>query len=284
MGLKGKDGTAWDKTRAVPSSYMRVFSGVHRLCFVAQSTKTSKTQINNITFCIIKSLPVHVRNEVIDMVRDYAKKIQNMTIGIGRKIYYKQLRKKLKNTRPTIIACNCIGTLIYHNLGLKFYSPTINLFFSKKDFIIFVKDLSGFLHSELMEVEDPSTSYPVGKLEYNGNSIRIDFVHYKTFEEAKYKWDERKERVNYSDIYVIQMIADDLTEDDISDFENLPYKNKMLITNKNITNSKNIVTNEVFSKKNYYPGKILAFKSWLSFRRYMDDIDYVGFLNAGIEN
>lgn len=215
------------------------------------------------------------------MIKGIIMGILSKIIGVGRKAYYKYLRKKLKVTNPTIIVNNCLGTFIYHNLGLEYCSPTINLTIPKKDFIVFVQHLSGFLHSKLIKVEDPSVSYPIGKLEYNGNSIRINFIHYKTFEEAKCKWDERKERVDYSSIYIIQQISDGATEDDINSFDHLPYKNKLLITNKNITNSKNVVIHKVFNKKNYYHGKILEYKSTFSLRRYMDDIDYVGFLNSG---
>ena len=38
-------------------------------------------------------------------------------------------RVKLFNQTPCIIASNCNGGIIYHDLGLKFLSPTINLFF-----------------------------------------------------------------------------------------------------------------------------------------------------------
>lgn len=176
-----------------------------------------------------------------------------------------------------------MGTFIYHDLGLRYDSPTINLTIGKTDFIVFVQHLSGFLHSELIKVEDPSVPYPIGRLEYNGDSIQINFLHYKTFEEAKYKWDKRKERVDYSNIYIIQQISDGVTEDDIHTFDSLPYKNKLLITSKSITNSKNVITLEVLQKrpKTYHPGIILDYKPPFFLKRYMDDIDYVGFLNAG---
>ena len=35
----------------------------------------------------------------------------------------------------TIISSNCIGGVIYSDLHRKFLSPTINLFFSAKDFL-----------------------------------------------------------------------------------------------------------------------------------------------------
>lgn len=203
-------------------------------------------------------------------------------MGAFRDNYYKRLRKKLNiSYTPTIIASDCLGTFMYHNLGLQFCSPTINLFFTKDDFMTFVQNLSGFLDAELTEAEDKSVSYPVGSLEYNGEIIRINFMHSKTFDEAKNHWNERKERMDYSHIFIVQLIDNGVTEEDINRFDSLPFENKMLITDKNLTNSKNVVTHKILNRKDYFPAKIMSFKSHLSCKRYMDDIDYVSFFNAG---
>ena len=142
---------------------------------------------------------------------------------VPRKIYYNGLRKRLKNTNPTIISSDCFGGLVYHNLGLKFMSPTINLFFSKDDFITFVSNLKGFLDAELKEDLSATEKFPVGTLECDDNKISINFMHYKTFEEAKEKWDERKKRIDYDNIFIIQVIGENLTGEDIEKFSNLPY-------------------------------------------------------------
>lgn len=54
-------------------------------------------------------------------------------------------KRKVKTKRPTIIASNCNGGIIYHDLGMKFYSPTINLFFYPKDYIKFISNLKYYL-------------------------------------------------------------------------------------------------------------------------------------------
>ena len=217
------------------------------------------------------------------MIKSYVIKTHRTIIRFGRKAYYKRLRKRLKVMQPTIIANDCLAGFIYRNLGLRYNSPTINLTISKGDFIVFAQNLYGFLHSQLIKAEDPSVPYPIGRLEYNGNSIQINFIHYKTFDDAKSKWDERKERVDYSNLYIIQHISEGVTEEDINSFDRLPYKNKLLITNKNITNSKNVIVPKILQKrtKAYHPSIILDYKPPFFLRRYMDDIDYVGFLNSG---
>ena len=195
-----------------------------------------------------------------------------------KKLYYQKLRNKLKNKVPSIIAINCIGGIIYHNLNLKFFSPTINLFFEKEDFFLFVENLKGFLGSELLEYHSADVNYPVGYLTYGNKDILIHFMHYSNFEEAKQKWNERKERINFDNLYIMHMITD-ATEDDIDRFNRLPYKNKLLISNINPFKQKNIFTHNIFSDKDYFPGKILKPKSKYSYKIFLDDIDYVSFLN-----
>lgn len=212
------------------------------------------------------------------MFKNFINKFINGIMILPRKIYHKHLQKKITNTEPTIISSDCLGGMIYHTLNLKFMSPTINLFFSKNDFISFVNNLDGFLSADLQEHKQNQASYPIGILEFNKKQISIHFMHYKTFEDAKNKWNERKKRINLNNIFVLQLIDSGLTEEDIAKFNAIPYKNKLLITNENSTNNENTITLKVFSK-NYYPGKLFSYKSRFSLKRYMDDIDYITFLN-----
>lgn len=195
-----------------------------------------------------------------------------------RKVYYFFKKNKLKNKNPTIIASDCFGTFIYHNLGLRFNSPTINLYIKKNDFLKFVSNLKEYLSCDITEVTDKTVSFPVGKLEVGGNSVEIYFMHYKSFEEAKRKWNERKERVSFDNIYIIQLIQN-ATEEDICEFDKLKYKNKMLITSENLTNSPNVVEQDILKKTNYKGGEILFYENSHSIRRPMDKIDYISFLN-----
>ena len=213
------------------------------------------------------------------MLNTIVKKISKYVMILPRKLYYMYLRKKLKNTDFTIIANDCFGTFVYHNLNLKFNTPTINLFFSHDDFILFVKNLEGFLSADLEEDIEIARKYPVGKLTYNGDCIRIEFMHYSSFEEARNKWNERKKRVNFSNIFVIQTVHKNIDKNLIDSFQKLPYNNKLLITHENEYVCDCMVTHPVFSKKNYKAGEFLKYKNIFSYKRYMDDIDYVAFLN-----
>ena len=56
------------------------------------------------------------------------KKIKQKYRKILRGRIEKKNRRLLKNRDIPIISANCVGGVIYHDLGLAFNSPTINLF------------------------------------------------------------------------------------------------------------------------------------------------------------
>ena len=207
------------------------------------------------------------------------KAILRAIMFLPRKKHYERKQKTLTNSDFSIISSDCFGTFVYHNLNQRFNSPTINLFFPPDDFFQFVSHLKEYLSEELIEVEDHNESYPVGKLTYNGHTIRINFMHYQSFQEAKDKWEERKMRINYSNIYIAQTIGSGLTQEYVDKFSALPYSHKMLITAKNDLTGDCMVFHDIFSKPNYKPGEFLTYKSLVSLDRHMDDIDYVGWIN-----
>ena len=138
------------------------------------------------------------------------------------------LRRQITNENFSIICQNCIGGKIYHSLGRKFLSPTINMAFDGPDFIRFVTNLEKYLNRELVESVSREVNYPVGRID----DVEIQFVHYKTFEEAKEKWEDRKQRINLNNIYVIATDRDGMgNEECMKAFDKLPYK-KIMYTSK----------------------------------------------------
>lgn len=64
---------------------------------------------------------------------------------------------------------------------------------------------------------------------------------------------------------------------------NAPYTHKVLVTSKDsaaTTEDLPVVHLPIYSKPDYFPGKIFATKTKLSLSRWLDDFDYVTFLNA----
>lgn len=109
-------------------------------------------------------------------------------------------RKKLTNPDVTIIASNCTGGFLYHWLGLEFKSPFINLYMTPEDFITALSNFDNFMEQNIIELKDSGKNYPVG-IGYKGTLIH--FMHYKNFDQAISKWNERKERMNKNNCCVM---------------------------------------------------------------------------------
>lgn len=92
------------------------------------------------------------------------RKIKNLINKIKRRNIIKSYKKQLNNKDFTLISSNCNGSFIMHDLGVKFNSPTINLFILPKDFNKFIKNLDEYLNYELLEDRDDNIKYPIGKL------------------------------------------------------------------------------------------------------------------------
>lgn len=71
-----------------------------------------------------------------------------------------------------------------------------------------------------------SDSYPIGLLD---GKIEVHFVHYDSFADAVSKWKERCSRINWDNIYVMLVQRDGCTEENIMEFLNLPFENKIVL-------------------------------------------------------
>lgn len=148
-----------------------------------------------------------------------------------REIYLNQKRNKLKNKSLSIISSNCNGGVVCSDLDLPFNSPFVNLFIKAEDYIKILRDLKGYMKSELQFVkeEDPiygNVNYPTAYLK----DAKIYFMHYKSDEEALTAWNRRKERINWDNLYVIFTDRSGCTQADLEAFDKLPYKHKVVFT------------------------------------------------------
>ncbi len=196
---------------------------------------------------------------------------------------------KLKSDDFSIISRDCIGGILYHQLGKKFLSPTINLFFTIEDFNYFCKYLKTYIKADLKVFKDDNVDYPVGLLVPKSffrklKPLRVDFMHYPTFENAKEKWEERKKRINYNKILVVNSCCystevDSLKEKDIKNWSKIKYPKVMLVE------SSFGFENEFIIKK---PEDCKEF-AWLLFQkdksndlRVFNDFDFITFINKNI--
>lgn len=199
----------------------------------------------------------------------------NLLQRIEWRIFKECRRLRLKNRQPTIIASNCIGTFMYYDMKLQFRSPTINLSFDMNDYVRFLENLQWYLEQPVVPCVDDRFDYPCGMV----GDVVIRFNHYKTFEEAAAKWEERKKRINWDNLFIIGINGDECTYECLQRFDALPYKNKVIFTHKPYLE---------FASAYYLPGfenmdgigRATDFKDQFLIRRYMDEFDYISFLNG----
>lgn len=193
-----------------------------------------------------------------------------------RKIINKQNRKKLKNTDFTLIVNNCNGTFLYHDLGLKFNSPFINLALKPEDFIRYLKNINHYINTPLTFIKNETKKYPLGLLD----DVIIHFVHYETEEIAKQKWIERSNRINFNNIFIIFTVSDGIDKKILSDFEALPFKNKIIFTNSSNIQSKSVFYIKNFKGDSEAPHGYYKFINKFSGKRFYDQFNYIKWFNS----
>lgn len=191
------------------------------------------------------------------------------------KAYKAKRRRRLKNTDFTILASDCNGTIMYYDLGLPFLSPTINLTIGMNDFVKMLENLPWYMAQELTELKIRDSAFPVGLL----GDIRVNFVHYQTFEESAAKWEERKKRVNWDNLFFVGSAKGNCTYETIRRFDQLPYQHKVIFTHVKYPEFSSAYQLKGFEKQGEL-GTTTNFTNRFLKRRYLDSFDYVSFLNG----
>ncbi len=190
--------------------------------------------------------------------------------------YRRKKYAKLKNKNFSIICNDCCGGCIYNDIGMKFFSPTINLYINNLDFLNYIKYIKKYNTLDIQEIPSEE-KYPIGQLKSNELPIiTIRFMHYSSFEIAKEKWNERIKRIDYDNCYYIFHLTE-YNEELIDEFLSLNLNNKLLILYKNqIKDKKYLKLKNVLlitKPKKFIPGKILK-RYGIIKRRYLERINY----------
>lgn len=190
-------------------------------------------------------------------------------------------RRRLRNHDFSIICQNCVAGFVYHQLGLKFLTPTINLYLYPADFLDLVNNLHFYLEdSPLVEDQQAAKSFPVGLLGNRKHHIRIYFNHAQTFKEAYDEWERRKQRVNYKNLYVIggDAYGQPYSQAQLHAFDQLPVKNKVLLTGQAWPDVKSAYQID-HCNINGHLGQWFNQMESVRGSRYFEQFDYVNFLN-----
>lgn len=157
--------------------------------------------------------------------------------------YIPQLRN-LITPDTSIISSNCFAGRIMQDLNMQYNSPTLGLYFFADDYIEFLSNIKYYLTEAKLEFLEHSRYplanerranwihwYPIGIL---GGKVEIQFLHYHTEREAADKWYRRARRVNFEKLFVIDMEQNLTTIEHIKVFDNLPFKNKIFFSSRNL--------------------------------------------------
>ena len=137
---------------------------------------------------------------------------------------------RLKQSHISIIAPLCWGGYTYHYFMLQFNSPFINMFFDLNEYLLMLKELKDTINRQLIferavYSEKTRIRYPIFSLD--GTGIKLYMNHYSDFDLAKTKWEERKKRINWDNLFVAYWTYD---EEKAKVFQELPYKKKVCFT------------------------------------------------------
>lgn len=163
---------------------------------------------------------------------------------------------------------------ILHELGERFNSPTVNLFYSAEDYLKFLENLDYYIKQALVEIESDK-DYPVTKLD----DITIYVMHYSSFDEAKRTWKKRVTRIEKDNLYVIFVQQNGCTEQILREFDNLPYKYKLALTAKPMPAIQCSYCIPNTMQRNGDVIDLCKYEGKFTGKRWNDEYDYVGFLN-----
>lgn len=194
----------------------------------------------------------------------------------GRQAIDRSNRKRIRNTDVSIIASNCNGGIISHDLGLQFRSPFVNLWIEPGDFVKLLSNLEEYLQCDLVFITAGDIPYPVALLK----DVKIYFQHYKTEEEAESDWKKRRSRINYHNLAIVFTDRDGCTYQMLREFDALPYPRKVVFTHRTYHELKSAYCFECFAEEKEV-GVLSDYKNDKLQIRYLDEFDYVTFLNEG---
>lgn len=208
---------------------------------------------------------------------------RRMNKFIRSKVKKPFLKKKLKKEDWTLICNNCLGGMVTNDFGQQFRSPTVNLFFPKLSFFDFVEHMDYYLEQPLEDGGvNEELKYPIAVLRGDGTKpdVLVHFMHYKSFDEAKSKWNSRKQRMNKDNIFVAWTFAfGEYTEEEYKRFEALPVKKKVgFVNRKELCKQYNSLYYIKGFEKRESLANILEYCDFFG-RRYYDQFDFAKWFN-----
>ena len=186
----------------------------------------------------------------------------------------KKMRKALYNDNITFLCPNCIGGILFHDLGLRFCSPTVNLMMTQTDFVKFILNFDYYINKDFEFFNHEEYTCPCAKLD----DITVHFTHYHSPEDAVHKWKERVKRINKDNTFIFLTERDGITEESIRELSQLKARGIVVFTAKKYPDIKYSVYIDKYAESGEI-GNILE-KSLLNGKReYEKYFDFIKWFN-----
>lgn len=214
------------------------------------------------------------------MYKRFKKLIKSFTWDRVEKKQAREVRERIINHDFTLICSNCCGGWIYHMLGMRFDSPTINIWINKKEFCRFASNLPYYLSQDLQFYKKTGRKCPCAYLGDSTNRISVDFVHYKTEHEARDKWNERKKRIHWDNLYILTCDGNGAMAEDFDLLRNIPCKRKIVFTSKEHPEIEDSFVLHTLHKEENAAKMQIVRHPFTGLRSWEREFDYVAWLNG----
>ena len=133
--------------------------------------------------------------------------------------------RQLQQSRLSIISRGCFGGMISNMLALPFRSPFVNLWLPAKDFNRLLRNPRAYMEEDLVFKSKEYKAYAGFEIAtYTCEDVSIVMEHYKDFDEAVRKWNERKKRINWDNLLIVNILED---PELLREFDAMPYDKKV---------------------------------------------------------
>ena len=128
---------------------------------------------------------------------------------------------------------------------MPYQTPFIGMFVFSPDYIKMLKNIKYYLSGDISlqfvreskYLEDFDNRYPIALLD----DVELHFLHYADENEARQKWQRRLERMHWDNLYFKFNDNDACTYELMKEFEELPYKGKVIFSSKNYSDLPSLI-------------------------------------------